>query len=58
MLRSKGSKCPLELGKPQATHSRKNGRRIHKVAMQYLRNSGYFFWQVTEMSDACSILKN
>ena len=58
MRQSKGSKCPLEPGKPQATHCRRNGQRIHKVAMQYLRNSWYFFWHVTEISDACWILKN
>ena len=58
MLQSKGLNYPLEPRKPQATHSRRNGRRIHKVAMQYLRISWYFFWHITEISDACWILKN
>ena len=47
MLQSKGWNYPLEPGKPQATHSRRNGRRIHKVAMQYLRNSRYFFFCIS-----------
>ena len=58
MLQSKGLNCLLEPRKPQAMNSRRNGRRIHKVAMQYLRNSWYFLWHVTEISDACWILKN
>ena len=38
MLQIKGSNYPLEPGKPQAAHPLRNGRRIHKVGMQYLRN--------------------
>ena len=55
---SKKSDCTLEPSKPQATHSDRNRRRVHKVAMQYLGMSGYFFWHLTEISDTCWILKN
>ena len=34
MRQSKGSKCQLDPGKPQATHFRRNGRRIQNVALQ------------------------
>ena len=57
MPQRKGSNCPLEARKLQATNSRRNWRRINND-WQYLRNSWYLFPHVTEISDACWILKN